>query len=73
MFPQKMTNKWSVEEAQSATGMGVAICRAIVGEHGGRIEARNRGTGGSESSKVPHMPEGLQPPDQAPPAAGSLE
>ena len=37
MFPQKMTNEWSVEEAQSATGMGVAICRSITEAHHGRI------------------------------------
>ena len=63
----------SVEGAQSGTGLGLAICQAIVEAHGGRIEARNRGTGGAEFSFVLHMPGGLKPPDQAPPAAKNPE
>lgn len=36
------------EAAQSGVGLGLAICRAIIEVHGGRIYARNRAEGGSE-------------------------
>lgn len=35
------------ETAQSGVGLGLAICRAIVEVHGGRIYARNRAEGGA--------------------------
>ncbi len=36
------------ETAQSGVGLGLAICRAIVEAHGGKIIARNRSGGGAE-------------------------
>jgi two-component system, OmpR family, sensor histidine kinase KdpD len=36
------------EAAQSGVGLGLAICRAIMEVHGGRIFARNRSGGGAE-------------------------
>ncbi|WP_026603331.1 sensor histidine kinase [Methylomonas sp. 11b] len=35
------------ETAQSGVGLGLAICRAIIEVHGGRIVARNRADGGA--------------------------
>ncbi|MDD4915962.1 MAG: sensor histidine kinase KdpD [Methylococcales bacterium] len=48
------------EAAQSGVGLGLAICRAIVQVHGGKIYARNRQTGGAEFTFV-------LPIDQPPP------
>ena len=36
------------ETAQSGVGLGLAICRAIIDVHGGKIFARNRTEGGAE-------------------------
>jgi two-component system sensor histidine kinase KdpD len=49
------------ETAQSGVGLGLAICRAIVEVHGGRIIARNRAEGGAEFVIT-------LPLDQAPPS-----
>jgi two-component system sensor histidine kinase KdpD len=35
------------EAAQSGVGLGLAICRAIVEAHGGKIQVHNRSTGGA--------------------------
>lgn len=49
------------EAAQSGVGLGLAICRAIVEIHGGRIFASNRGSGGAEFTFV--LPQDQPPPD----------
>jgi two-component system sensor histidine kinase KdpD len=49
------------EAAQSGVGLGLAICRAIVEVHGGRIHARNGADGGAVFSFS-------LPLDQPPPA-----
>ena len=36
------------ESAQSGVGLGLAICKAIIDVHGGKIYARNRTEGGAE-------------------------
>lgn len=48
------------EGAQSGVGLGLAICRAIIEVHGGRIQARNSSQGGAIFSFV-------LPLDQPPP------
>jgi two-component system sensor histidine kinase KdpD len=48
------------ETAQSGVGLGLAICRAIIEVHGGRIVARNRAEGGAVFSFT-------LPLDQTPP------
>ncbi len=48
------------EAAQSGVGLGLAICRAIVEAHGGRIYAQNRSSGGAVFTFV-------LPIDQSPP------
>lgn len=48
------------EAAQSGVGLGLAICRAIVEVHGGRIFAHNRAEGGAVFSFI-------LPLDQSPP------
>jgi two-component system sensor histidine kinase KdpD len=40
------------EAAQSGVGLGLAICRAIIEAHGGKIQAQNRKTGGAVFSFV---------------------
>jgi two-component system sensor histidine kinase KdpD len=45
-------------------GLGLAICRAIVGAHGGKISARNRPGGGAVIRLT--LPFGDRPPDPAP-------
>jgi len=54
------------ESAQSGVGLGLAICRAIVEIHGGRIVARNRAEGGAAFSFT-------LPLDQAPPSVEAEE
>ncbi len=49
------------EAAQSGVGLGLAICRAIIEIHGGRIFAQNRPGGGAMFSFI-------LPMDQAPPS-----
>lgn len=48
------------EAAQSGVGLGLAICRAIIEAHGGRINAQNRSDGGAVFTFV-------LPIDQPPP------
>jgi two-component system sensor histidine kinase KdpD len=54
------------EAAQSGVGLGLAICRAIIEAHGGRIQAQNQPTGGAIFSFV-------IPLDHAPPMLGPEE
>ncbi|NOT10369.1 MAG: sensor histidine kinase KdpD [Methylococcaceae bacterium] len=54
------------EAAQSGVGLGLAICKAIIGAHGGNIQAQNRPTGGAVFSFV-------IPLDQSPPLMGPEE
>lgn len=54
------------ETAQSGVGLGLAICRAIVEIHGGKIYARNRNEGGAEFIFT-------LPLDQIPPSVESEE
>lgn len=52
------------EAAQSGVGLGLAICRAIVEVHGGRIHARNRPGGGAVFTfalPVNHPPPIMEP------------
>jgi two-component system sensor histidine kinase KdpD len=47
------------EAAQSGVGLGLAICRAIIESHGGRIYARNRKQGGAAFTfvlPIEHLP-----------------
>ena len=49
-FQQKVFDKFfriHSESAQSGVGLGLAICRAIIEAHGGKILATNRSGGGS--------------------------
>ncbi len=48
------------EAAQSGVGLGLAICRAIIEAHGGRINAQNRLDGGAVFTFV--LPIELSPP-----------
>jgi two-component system sensor histidine kinase KdpD len=48
------------EAAQSGVGLGLAICRAIVEAHGGRINAQNRPEGGAVFTFV--LPINQSPP-----------
>jgi two-component system sensor histidine kinase KdpD len=48
------------EAAQSGVGLGLAICRAIVEAHGGRITAQNRPEGGAVFTFV--LPINQSPP-----------
>lgn len=52
------------EAAQSGVGLGLAICRAIVEVHGGRIFAHNRAEGGAVFSFI--LPLDQSPPVMAP-------
>lgn len=52
------------EAAQSGVGLGLAICRAIVEAHGGRIGARNRPEGGAVFEL--ELPLDQTPPEVAP-------
>jgi two-component system, OmpR family, sensor histidine kinase KdpD len=44
------------ESAQSGVGLGLAICRAIIEVHGGKIYAKNRDEGGAEFVFVLPLP-----------------
>lgn len=47
-----------VTSKRSGIGLGLALCRRIVDNHGGRIEANNRPEGGAELTiRLPHRPE----------------
>jgi two-component system sensor histidine kinase KdpD len=48
------------EAAQSGVGLGLAICRAIVEAHGGRIYAQNRSSGGAVFTLI--LPVNQSPP-----------
>ncbi len=52
------------ESAQSGVGLGLAICRAIVEVHGGRIRAANRIGGGAVFSFT--LPVAQKPPEMEP-------
>lgn len=52
------------EAAQSGVGLGLAICRAIVAVHGGRIYAQNQPSGGAVFTFV--LPVDQPPPVMAP-------
>ncbi|MCK9605047.1 MAG: DUF4118 domain-containing protein [Methylomonas sp.] len=52
------------EAAQSGVGLGLAICRAIVEAHGGRIKAHNRPEGGAVFKL--ELPLDQTPPELAP-------
>jgi two-component system sensor histidine kinase KdpD len=49
------------ETAQSGVGLGLAICRAIIEVHGGKIYARNRAAGGAEF--IFELPADQPPPE----------
>jgi two-component system sensor histidine kinase KdpD len=55
------------EPAQSGVGLGLAICRAIVSAHGGRIWAENTAHGGARFSftlPLHEMPPAVEPEEQ---------
>jgi two-component system sensor histidine kinase KdpD len=54
----------STDGAAGGVGLGLAICRAIVGAHGGRIWAENRPAGGALFKLT--LPTGGHPPDMPP-------
>ena len=54
------------ESAQSGVGLGLAICKAIVDAHGGRITAANRADGGAVFRL--ELPAGTPPSIEAEPA-----
>lgn len=55
------------ESARSGTGLGLALCRAVIEAHGGRIAAANRPEGGAVFTLwLPvHEPPAIAPEDEA--------
>jgi two-component system sensor histidine kinase KdpD len=56
------------ERAQSGVGLGLTICRAIIGAHGGDIRAQNRPGGGAEfifTLPLDEPPPAIEPEDES--------